>query len=516
MDDKNLNEAITPSPPLGDGGGNEGSVDVVLIGAGIMSATLGIFLKELQPNISICIFERLPSIAAESSDAWNNAGTGHSAFCELNYTPEKEGGSIDISKAVKIASAFEQSKQFWSYLVEQKYIASPKAFIHSIPHMSFVWGDENVAYLEKRHKAMIQSPLFAGMQYCDDTGELKKWIPLVMEGRNESQKAAATKMDIGTDVNFGTLTRAMMNHLQTLDGVNIYLEHEVRDLEKNDSGSWEVTVKDLVKKEKTQLSTKFVFIGAGGGSLPLLEKSDIAEAEGYGGFPISGQWLRCTNEAVIRQHHAKVYGKASVGSPPMSVPHLDTRIIDGKKALLFGPFAGFSTKFLKNGSYFDLPLSFELDNIIPMLAAGWHNMSLTRYLIQQVTLSHEDRVTALREYLPLAVDEEWELAIAGQRVQVIKKDKEEGGILEFGTEMVCAGDGSLAALLGASPGASTATNIILDVLKKCFSEKFNSDEWQNKLKEMIPAYGRSWADYPLLCQEIREWSANVLGLDETK
>lgn len=490
--------------------------DVVLIGAGIMSATLGIFLKKLQPDISIAIFERLPTIAAESSDAWNNAGTGHSAFCELNYTPEKEDGNIDISKAVKIASAFEVSKQFWAYLVEEKYISSPQAFIHSIPHMTFVWGDENIAYLKKRFEALITSPLFAGMVYSDDEAQLKEWIPLVMNGRNPNEKCAATKMDIGTDVNFGTLTRAMMDHLHTLDGVKIYLEHEVRDLEKTDDGKWEVAVKDLAEKERSTFTTKFVFIGAGGGSLPLLEKSDIQEAEGYGGFPISGQWLKCINKTIIEQHHAKVYGKASVGAPPMSVPHLDTRIIDGEKALLFGPFAGFSTKFLKHGSYFDLPLSFEFDNIIPMLAAGWHNMSLTKYLIQQVRQSQEDRIDALKEYLPEAVGEDWELAIAGQRVQVIKRDEKEGGILEFGTEIVCAADGSLAALLGASPGASTAVGIILDVLKKNFASKFDSVEWQTKLKEMIPAYGRPWAEYPLLCQEIREWSANVLGLDETK
>lgn len=344
--------------------------DIILIGAGIMSATLGVFLKELDPTLSISIFERMPEIAVESSDAWNNAGTGHSAFCELNYTPEKEDGHIDISKANKIAASFEISKQFWSYLVQEKHIGSPDDFIHPIPHLSFVWGEENVAYLKKRYDALIQSPLFAGMQFSDDTAQLKEWMPLVMEGRDASIPCAATKMDIGTDVNFGALTRAMISWLVQQENVQLYTRHEVRDLQKKDDGQWQVKVEDLDTDETKELLSRFVFIGAGGGSLPLLQKSDIAEAEGYGGFPISGQWLRCTNESVIAQHQAKVYGKAAVGSPPMSVPHLDTRIIDGKKALLFGPFAGFSTKFLKNGSYFDLPLSVELDNFIPMLAAG--------------------------------------------------------------------------------------------------------------------------------------------------
>ena len=490
--------------------------DIVLIGAGIMSATLAIFLKELMPGVCITIFERLHKAAEESSDAWNNAGTGHSAFCELNYTTETAGDNIDISKAVKIAAQFELSKQFWAWLVQQKYISSPKSFINHVPHISFVWGDENTAFLKKRFDALTKSKLFEGMQYSEDRDELKKWMPLVMEGRDTAEKIAATKMDIGTDVNFGALTDAMIAHLESLKDVTLYLNHEVRDLDKEKDGSWKITIKNLLTDDKIKVRADFVFIGAGGGSLPLLEKSNIEEAEGYGGFPISGQWLKCNNESIIEQHNVKVYGKASVGAPPMSVPHLDTRIIDGKKALLFGPYAGFSTKFLKHGSYFDLPLSIEWANIYPMLSAGWHNLPLTKYLIKQVTQSNEDRLEALREYFPNAKAEDWELAIAGQRVQVIKKDEKEGGILEFGTEVVCSADGSLAALLGASPGASTAVSIMLNVLKQCFKEKINSDEWQDKLKEMIPTYGKSWEEYDLLCEEIRQWTADILELDNPK
>lgn len=487
--------------------------EVVLIGAGIMSATLALFLKELIPGISITIFERLHKAAEESSDAWNNAGTGHSAFCELNYTTEKEDGSIDISKAIKIASQFELSKQFWAYLVQQKYISSPASFINHVPHISFVWGDDNAAFLKKRFDALTQNKLFAGMQFSNDPDALKKWMPLVMEGRDTTEKLAATKMDLGTDVNFGSLTDVMIEHLETLPDVTLYLHREVRDLEKEEDGRWKVTVENLLTDDTIVTFADFVFIGAGGGALPLLQKSDIKEADGYGGFPISGQWLRCTNENIIQQHAAKVYGKASVGAPPMSVPHLDTRIINGKKELLFGPFAGFSTKFLKNGSYFDLPKSFDLKNMFPILAAGWHNLPLTKYLIQQVTQSQDDRLEALKEYYPQAKMEDWELIIAGQRVQVIKKNEEDGGVLEFGTELVCAGDGSLAALLGASPGASTAVAAMLNVLQQCFAENFKSDAWQAALKNMIPTLGKPWTDYDALCTEIREWTSDVLELN---
>lgn len=486
--------------------------DVVLIGAGIMSATLGVFLKELNPNLNIHIYERLGSVAGESSDAWNNAGTGHSAFCELNYTPENDDGTIDISKALKIASSFETSKEFWSYLVQTNKIGAPHTFIQPIPHLSFVWGNANVTYLKKRFQALSAHPLFKGMQYSEQWQQLQQWMPLVMQGRNANTAVAATKMDMGTDVNFGALTRAMFAYLTSLQGVTLHLNHEVRDIEKNENALWNITVKDVVLKEKTRIETNFVFIGAGGGSLPLLEKSNIEEAEGFGGFPVSGQWLRCTNATVIAQHHAKVYGKASVGAPPMSVPHIDTRMIDGKQALLFGPFAGFSTKFLKNGSYWDLATSLELDNLVPMLSAGAHNLPLTKYLIAQATQSHEDRIAALQEYVPEANPEDWELEIAGQRVQVIKKDAHEGGILEFGTEIVAAADGSLAALLGASPGASVSVSVMLDVLQKCFSTKVKSDEWQAKLKEMIPSYGKSFITDADLCATTRAHTSTILGL----
>ncbi|WP_207420950.1 malate:quinone oxidoreductase [Desertivirga brevis] len=486
--------------------------DVVLIGAGIMSATLGVMLKELEPNITIEIYERLDVAAAESSDAWNNAGTGHAAFCELNYTPELENGSVNISKAVKVAESFEESRQFWSYLVEKGFLDKPESFIKSIPHISFVWGDNNVNFLRKRHQALTQNPLFKGMEFAEDKETLQNWMPLVMEGRDTSQKVAGTKMDIGTDVNFGALTRCMFGQLKQMPGVKMYFAEEVDSLKQDKSGRWNITMKNLKTGGKKKVSSKFVFIGAGGGSLPLLIKSGIPEGKGYGGFPVSGQWLKCTNPEIIAKHEAKVYGKAAVGSPPMSVPHLDSRMIGGKKALLFGPYAGFTTKFLKNGSILDLFKSVKISNIKPMLAAGIDNIPLTKYLIDQVKQSPEERLEALKEYFPNARMEDWELEIAGQRVQVIKKDEKKGGVLEFGTEVVSAADGSIAALLGASPGASTTVSIMLNLLGRCFKEKMKTAEWQAKIKEMVPSHGIPLSTNAELCYQIRNKTAETLKL----
>ena len=485
--------------------------DVVLIGAGIMSATLGVLLKQLEPGMTIQVIERLDVAAAESSDAWNNAGTGHSAFCELNYTPEQPDGSIDISKAIKIASSFEESKQFWAWLITNNVLSSPGRFIESIPHMSFVWGD-NVSFLEKRYRALQQSHLFKDMQYATDIKQLQEWIPLVMQGRDTSQPVAATRMALGTDVNFGALTRSLFAWLKSQPGVHAFFHQEVRDMEHESNGRWILKIKDEKNGDKRRVSTRFVFIGAGGGSLPLLLKSDIPESKGYGGFPVSGQWLKCITPAIIARHHAKVYGKAAVGAPPMSVPHLDTRMIKGKQELLFGPYAGFSTRFLKHGSLMDLPMSLRVNNIMPMIAAGMDNIALTKYLIQQVMLNPEERLAALKEYFPEARMEDWELEIAGQRVQVIKKDEAEGGILEFGTELVSAADGSLAALLGASPGASTAVSIMLNLLKKCFPQQYQSAGWQNKLQQMIPSFGLSLEKDEALCLKVRNWSGSILGI----
>lgn len=486
--------------------------NIVLIGAGIMSATIGVLLRKLMPAAKITIFERLDKVAAESSDPWNNAGTGHSAFCELNYTPYQDG-KVEISKALQIAHRFEISKQLWAYLKETEYIPYNHPFIHAIPHVSFVLGKDNVDFLKNRHAAMKTAAIFQDMQYTSDPSQIAEWIPLMMQGRDMAIPLAATKMDIGTDVNFGQLAKGMIAHLQCCEDTEVNLGHNVTDFTKLKNGQWKIEVEDLANEEHKEIVTDKIFIGAGGGSLPLLEKTGIKEADGYGGFPISGQFLQCINPDVIQQHHAKVYGKAAVGSPPMSVPHLDTRIIDGKRSLFFGPYAGFTTKFLKQGSYLDLPLSIEMHNVWPILSAGMNNIELTKYLIKQVTQSPEDRFKELLAYYPTAKLEDWKLTIAGQRVQVIKKDHDAGGVLQFGTEIVCAADGTVAALLGASPGASTSVSIMLEVIGHLFPEDFRTKAWQNTIREMIPTYGQSLIEDGALCLATRQRTSEVLQLN---
>ncbi|KRT13347.1 malate:quinone oxidoreductase [Pedobacter ginsenosidimutans] len=477
-----------------------------------MSATLGSMMKTLNPQLKINIYERLDLVAAESSDAWNNAGTGHSAFCELNYTPQRPDGTIEFNKAVSINEQFEISKQFWAYMVNKGKLPEPKSFINNVPHMSFVWGNKNVEYLKKRYNVLSKQLLFKGMQYSENFDTLSKWMPLVMTGRNRKQKVAATYMAIGTDVNFGSLTRGLVASLKKEKGVKVALNHEVRNLKRLEDGTWLVTVRDNKTEKERNIKAKFVFIGAGGGALRLLQKSKIPEGRGFGGFPVSGEWMVCNNQDIIATHITKVYGKAGVGAPPMSVPHLDTRIINGRKALLFGPYAGFSSKFLKQGSYLDLTRSITLKNIWPMMSAGADNIPLTKYLISQVSQSNVARLNALKEYFPEAKASDWKLETAGQRVQIIKKDKKGGGVLQFGTEVVSAKDGSLAALLGASPGASTSVDIMITVLKKCFPKEMATPEWQSKMKEMIPSYQKKLSNDKALANAIRKANSTSLGL----
>ena len=487
-------------------------VDVLLVGGGIMSSTLAVWLNELEPSWSMEMVERLDGVAQESSNGWNNAGTGHSALAELNYTPEDKDGNVNISKAIEINEAFQISRQFWSWQVKNGVLKNPRSFINSTPHMSFVWGDNNIEFLKKRYAALQKSPLFSGMQFSEDHEQIKKWVPLMMEGRDPNQKLAVTWSPLGTDVNFGEITRQFVGHLKAQPNFSLKLSSEVEDIKRNDDGSWRVTYKNLKDGTETTTDTKFLFIGAGGGALHLLQESGIPEAKEYGAFPVGGSFLVTENTEIAQQHMAKAYGIASTGAPPMSVPHLDTRVLDGKRVILFGPFATFSTKFLKEGSYLDLLTSTNLHNVWPMTRVGIKEYPLVEYLAGQLMLSDDDRYQALKEYFPNAKKEDWRLWQAGQRVQIIKRDEEKGGVLKLGTEIVASKDGSIAGLLGASPGASTAAPIMLGVLEKVFKDKVATPEWQQKLRQIVPSYGTKLNDNPDRVAEEWAYTAEVLQL----
>ena len=487
-------------------------VDVLLIGGGIMSSTLAVWLNELEPQWSMEMIERLDAVAEESSNGWNNAGTGHSALAELNYTPEDKDGNINISKAIEINESFQVTRQFLAWQVRQGVLENPPSFINSTPHMSFVWGDDNIRFLKKRYDALQASPLFSSMQYSEDPEQIRNWVPLMMAGRDPQQKLAATWSPDGTDVNFGEITRQFVGHLQQQDNFSLRLSTEVRDISRNDDGSWRVVFRNLDDGSEGITDARFVFVGAGGGALKLLQKSGIPEAEEYGGFPVGGSFLVTENPEIAARHMAKAYGIAPTGAPPMSVPHLDTRVLDGKRMILFGPFATFSTKYLKEGSYWDLFSSMTTSNFWPMTKVGLSEFGLVRYLIGQVMQSDDDRFEALQTYYPEANKDDWRLWQAGLRVQIIKRDADKGGVLKLGTEVVTAEDGSIAGLLGASPGASTAAPIMLNLLERAFKDQHASAAWQEKLREIVPSYGISLNENPQQFQEVWTYTSRLLQL----
>lgn len=486
-------------------------VDVALIGGGIMSATLGALLKELQPDWDIQLYERLGDVALESSNPWNNAGTGHSALCELNYTPERADGTIDISSAVKVNEQFQVSRQFWAHLVGTGALPDPRAFINPTPHMSFVWGDDNVEYLRKRFEALKDHPLFQGMEYSEDARTIRSWAPLMIPGRKKSQPIAATRIAAGTDVDFGALSHLLTRDL-VAKGAGLNTEVLVTNLRKTRDGLWQLKLRrDVGGTPVHAVTARFVFVGAGGYALNLLQKSGIREIRGYGGFPVSGEFLRTDNQDLVARHSAKVYGKAAVGSPPMSVPHLDLRVVDGQGSLMFGPYAGFSPKFLKTGSIVDLFASIRWHNLFPMIFAGLGNLGLVKYLVGQLLARPSTKFRELQQFVPQGKPEDWYRITAGQRVQVIKKDRKKIGVLQFGTEVISSADGSIAGLLGASPGASTAVPIMLGLIEKCFPDRI--DEWRPALTEMIPSYGTQLAENPKLAEKTIARTAKALKIE---
>ncbi|KSU53682.1 malate:quinone oxidoreductase [Microbacterium enclense] len=486
------------------------NVDVLLIGGGIMSATLGTLLKDLQPDLKIAVLERLSDVAQESSNAWNNAGTGHAALCELNYTPEAKDGSIDPAKAVAINEQFQQSRQLWASLVAEGVLDEPSTFINATPHMTFVRGEKDVAFLRKRYEILRQQPLFAGIEYSEDSRVINQWAPLLMQKRRKGEPFAATRVPAGTDVDFGSLTRQLFSNLRE-KGVDVATNHDVKKLKKKKDGTWEVSYRHVIGGTPGSINAKFVFVGAGGWALKLLQRSGIPEIKGYGVFPIGGQWLKTSNPDIVAQHRAKVYSQASVGAPPMSVPHLDTRVIDGESSLLFGPFATFSPKFLKNGSMLDIVTQVRLHNIFPMLKVAVDNPGLIKYLVSELLKTHPKKVDSLRDFMPTAKDEDWELLDAGQRAQVMKRDKAKGGVLQFGTEVITSDDRSIAGLLGASPGASTAVSIMLGLIKTCFPERMG--EWEPRLRDLIPSYGETLNTQPEVARRELDATARALAIN---
>ena len=491
--------------------GSESKYDAVLIGAGIMSSTLAVLLHELDPDMRLLIVERLHAPGLESSSALNNAGTGHAANCELNYTPLQSDGTLSIEKALTINSAFEQSLEFWASLTSLGKL-SPKKFLNYLPHICFVSGQSDVAFLRKRYENLCDHGAFRSMEWSIDKNELEEWMPLIFDGRTSNSPIAATRVRRGTDLDFGSLSACYLESIKNAGGIDIELSTEVVDLRRNEKKDWVLDLNG--KTDSKQVQTPFVFIGAGGGALPLLQKSGIFEGFSYGGFPVSGKWLICEEQSLATRHKAKVYGKAKLGAPPMSVPHLDTRWINGKRSLLFGPFAGFGTNFLKNGSRWDLFGSINSRNIVPMLHAGTNNFDLINYLLGQLRLNHHDRIEVLRNFVPKAKESQWKLAEAGQRVQIIK-NTQHGGILKMGTEVVSSSDGSLAALLGASPGASTAVTTMLEVLVSCWSQKMETSDWKESLHKLLPSFGKNINEDLSLLKKVRERNDDILGFLES-
>lgn len=465
-----------------------------------MSATLASLLSTLEPDWRVEIHERLDEPALESSNPWNNAGTGHAALCELNYTPQRADGTVDVTKAVTINEQYELSRELWHHLAAAGRLPGAESAVTPTPHMTFVRGADDVAYLRRRWEALRAHRLFADLEFSTDPAVIARWAPLLMADRTDDEPVAATRAAWGTDVDFGSITRAMLADAVTR-GAELHTSSEITRLRRLRDGRWRVTVADRRwnGRPPRTLTARFVFVGAGGGALHLLQRARIKEIRGYAGFPISGQFLRTTNPDVVDQHGAKVYGKAAIGAPPMSVPHLDARVVDGGRALMFGPYAGWSMKFLKSGSWTDLLRSIRPGNLVPMLAVGLRNLDLVTYLVREVTASDAARLRALRAYMPSAHPRDWELVTAGQRVQVIKRGKG-GGVLEFGTELVASQDGSIAGLLGASPGASTAVATMLDLLDRCFPER--ADQWRPRLQQMMPSLGGDAWDTALELQQM--------------
>ncbi|CAM8394223.1 COG0579 Predicted dehydrogenase [Candidatus Methylopumilus planktonicus] len=483
--------------------------DCILIGGGIMSITLAKLLQEIDSSINVKIYEKLSSCALESTQSINNAGTGHAGYCELNYTNLNKHHEVNIDKALKINGEFNVSLQFWSFLARKYKGFKPKSFITQVPHISFVKGDKNISFLKKRYEALIKTTPFKEMHFSRDRETIKEWAPLVTDDIKDN--IAMTRVELGSDIDFKSLSEQMLKILSSNKNFSLYTHHEVKSIFQKNDKTWDIKIYNSKNKKIILINANFVFIGAGGSSIQLLQKSNIKNQIGYAGFPVNGEWLICKKQSITKKHFSKIYGLAGPNAPPMSAPHLDLRIINGKRQLMFGPFASFTFKFLQTGSYLDLLKSIRIQNILPMLHVFICNLNLLTYLVKESKGSFKDKMNALKEFYPLANEKDWKLTSAGIRVQIIKPYKKIGGKLEFGTEVVWSDDSSLAALLGASPGASTSVFSMLNVIEKSFKRRINSKIWKDKIEKMVPSYNRDLSKQPSLFNKVRRSTYKTLG-----
>lgn len=450
---------------------------LVIVGAGIMGVTFATLARELDPNLDITLIERLPGPAMSNSGVFNNAGTGHEANCELNYTPVDED-EIALDKALHIHAQFNVAKQFWAYLVKQGIVKNPASFIHATKHCTLV-AEDSIGMLRLRFEEMSKHHFFGNMSFSESREEIQSWIPYTMEQRSETERMAATKIEGGTDVNFQAVTEDMVRYLGHHQ-VKLDFNTHVKRVHKSPTGTW------LVEASKdgapVQYKADKLFVGAGGGAFPLLKKSHLPCRSRFAGFPVGGRFLVAEiDEQAARYYNAKTYGKAKVGAPPMSVPHLDLRAANGRHYLLFGPFATFMPVLEKGRGFVEYVRSMRLHDLPNLLNVALEHFPLVKYLVSETFKGKESMFTELENFAPgIRKKFEWKIVQAGQRVQIIKD-----GDLQMGTEVIVSEDLSYGTLLGASPGASVSPEVMLRTLEKMIPELFESEASQEKLKEIF-------------------------------
>ena len=486
--------------------------DVVLIGGGIMSATLAALLEVVAPQWSITVFE-------------SAAGRRRRELARLEqrrHRPRRPVRAELHARRARRPGGPGQGRH------DQRAVpglppvlvapgragltGAPKEFINPVPHVSFVTGEDGRAYMRARHEALAAQPLFDGLEYSDDPAELAEWTPLMMAGRDPRQLVAATRSAAGTDVNFGALTRMLLEDAADR-GVAVHCQparHEPRPARPTAAGR--SPCRDTVTGERRTVRRpvrlrrrrrRRAAAAAEGGHPGDRRASAASRSAASSCAPAPPSWS---------QHQAKVYGQAAVGAPPMSVPHLDPRVIDGDHSLMFGPYAGFSPKFLKAGSMFDLPRSVKPNNLGSMLGVARTELALTRYLVNELLQSGADRHQTLRAFVPdgrraRLGDDHRRPARPGHQAGPGDRPRR-APVRHRGRRRRRRHDRRPARRL---PGASTAVSAMLDLLERCFPDRMPA--WRPALQEAIPSYGRSLADDPALLAEVRASTMQTLELN---